>query len=337
MIRVGVIRGGISSEYDVSLATGGTVLSHLRSDKMSGKYKPIDILIDKNGAWHTNGRPTTLDQVSDSVDVVFNALHGDFGEDGSLQKILDQAGIPYTGSTAYPSSIGYNKALAKEQFESLGINTPRSIFYRPQEEGDLVSIEERAKDRATHIWKKIPPPWVVKPASSGSSFGVKICRTYPELVSALIAGIEDATDLLVEEMIEGKEATVAVVEGFRGMPVYTLPPIEIRIPSSKAFFDYDAKYTGISEEICPGNFTMAEKKELERLASLIHTGLGLSHYSRSDFIIHPKKGIYALEVNTLPGLTDTSLTPKALVAVGSTLPEFLDHILTLAMRKRLTM
>lgn len=334
MIRIGVIRGGISKEYDVSLATGGTVLSHLRSDTLKKKYIPFDILIDKSGAWHMNGRPTTLDQVSNSVDVVFNALHGDFGEDGSLQQLLDQAGIPYTGSTAYPSSIGYNKALAKEQFTLLGINTPRSVFYRPQEEDDLESINDRAKDRATHIWKKIPPPWVVKPASSGSSFGVKICRTYSELVSALIASMEERIDLLIEELIEGKEATVAVVEEFRGMPTYTLPPIEIRIPSSKSFFDYDAKYTGISEEICPGNFTMTEKKELERLAGLIHNGLNLSHYSRSDFIIHPKKGIYALEVNTLPGLTDASLTPKALTAVGSTLPEFLDHIISLALRPK---
>lgn len=333
MIRVGVIRGGISSEYDVSLATGGNVLSHLRSDKMNEKYKTIDILIDKDGVWHINGRPTDLEQVSKSVDVIFNALHGDFGEDGKLQQMLDQWNIPYTGSGAFASALGYNKALAKEQFSRLGIKTANHVVFMADEENPYPSIEELAQKRAKLVWQKFAPPWVVKPQSSGSSFGVKICKTFGELVDALKIGIESNMNILVEEMIDGKEATVAVVEGLRGKDFYTLPPIEIRIPKTKTFFDYDAKYSGISEEICPGNFTREEKEELERLASLIHTGLNLSHYSRSDFIVHPKRGIYALEVNTLPGLTDESLTPKALSAVGATMPEFLDHIIKLALNR----
>ncbi len=333
MIRVGVIRGGISSEYDVSLNTGGNVLSHLRSDKMNQKYTPIDILIDRDGAWHINGRPTKLEKVSNSVDVIFNALHGDFGEDGKLQQMLDQWNIPYTGSGAFASALGYNKVLAKEQFSRLGIKTPQYFACEVKKNDTNQNIEDIAIIQARAVWQKFGAPWVVKPKSSGSSFGVKICKTFPELVKAISVGLIENNNILVEEMIEGKEATVGVVEGLRGKDFYTLPPIEIRIPKTKVFFDYDAKYSGISEEICPGNFTNEEKAELERLASIIHTGLNLSHYSRSDFIVHPRKGIYALEVNTLPGLTDESLTPKALNAVGATMPEFLDHIIKLALHK----
>lgn len=334
MIRVGVIRGGISSEYDVSLNTGANVLSHLRGDKMNEKYKPIDILIDKNGAWHVNGTPTTIEAVSKKVDVIFNALHGDFGEDGKVQQMLEQWNIPYTGSGPFASALGYNKVLAKEQFSRLGIKTPQYVLYEPSEFDSSVSIEEIALKRARNVWQKFGAPWVVKPASSGSSFGVKICKTFPELVEAITVGINENSSLLIEEMIKGKEATVGAVEGFRGENIYTLPPIEIRVPKHKTFFDYDAKYSGISEEICPGNFSSDEKEELQRLASLIHSGLNLSHYSRSDFIVNPKKGIYALEVNTLPGLTDESLTPKALYAVGSTMPEFISHIISLAIDRK---
>ena len=333
MIRVGVVRGGISSEYDVSLKTGANVLSHLQGDKLNHKYKAIDILIDKDGAWHVKGKPVTMDQVSHSVDVIFNALHGDFGEDGKIQQILDQWSIPYTGSGSFASAIGYNKILAKERFAQIGVKTPQYLVYESYKEDSGESVEDYAKRTAKSIWEKLPPPWVVKLPSSGSSVGVQICKTFPELVDALAGSESSDGTILIEEMIEGKEATVPVVDSFRGQKYYVLPPVEIRVPKHKTFFDYDAKYSGISEEICPGNFTREEKDELERLASLIHTGLNLDHYSRSDFIIHPRKGIYALEVNTLPGLTDESITPRAIRAVGASMPEFIDHILGLALKR----
>ena len=182
------------------------------------------------------------------------------------------------------------------------------------------------------IHDKLSPPCILKPLSGGSSVGMRICKTYIDLVNAFLEGINMETDILVEEVIEGKEATVGVINNFRDKSVYVLPTIEIRIPKNKSFFDFEAKYTGVSEEVCPGNFSNTEKEELSRLAGLIHTGLNLDHYSRSDFIVHPKKGIYALEVNTLPGLTDESLIPKMLNAVGSDIPTFIDHIITLALK-----
>ena len=332
MIKVGVIRGGISGEYEVSLKTGSNVLSHLRGDRLKNLYKPIDIFIDKDGIWHINGKPVSISDVFHSVDVVFNALHGNFGEDGKVQQILDQWKIPYTGSSAFASALGYNKILTKEQFLLLGIKTPNYLVL-PKYEINDGDIDYYSSKISKQIHDKLSPPWIIKPISGGSSIGIIVCRTYPDLVNAFLNGVNIETDVLVEELIDGKEATVGVIDNFRNQKVYVLPPTEINIPKNKSFFDFESKYNGFSEEICPGNFTNEEKRELERLATLIHTGLNLNHYSRSDFIIHPKKGIYALEVNTLPYLADESLIPKMLNAVGSDVPFFIDHIIKLALRK----
>lgn len=334
MIKVGVIRGGISGEYEVSLASGAQVLEHLRGDILRDKYKAIDIYIDRDGIWHINGIPTTIDKVAPKVDVIINALHGDYGEDGKVQQLLEQWHIPYTGSGPFASAIGYNKFLTKKEFDKLGIKTPKHLLfpaYQDEFDGPRTKYPER---KAREVWEKLPPPWIVKPLTGGSSMGVHVCRTFEDLISAFDESIDQKVSVLVEEFIKGKEATVGVINNFRNQKIYTLPPIEIRIPKTSAFFDNEVKYNGKSQEICPGNFSQEEKVELEHLASLIHSGLGLSHYSRSDFIVHPQKGIYALEVNTLPGLTGESLMPKALRAVGSDLPEFIEHIIKLARERK---
>ena len=334
MIKVGVIRGGISGEYEVSLASGAQVLEHLRSDKMNKKYKPIDIFIDRDGIWHVGGIPTTIDKIVHKVDVVINALHGDYGEDGKIQQLLEQWKIPYTGSGPLASAIGYNKLLTKQEFTKLGINTPRHILFPVYQEDFDGPKDLYAVRKAREVLERLPPPWIVKPLAGGSSVGMRICKSFQSLIEAFQIGVNEKVSIIVEEFIKGKEATVGVINNFRDKDVYTLPPIEIRIPKTSDFFDNEVKYNGQSQEICPGNFTDEEKRELERLASLIHTGLDLNHYSRSDFIIHPKKGIFALEVNTLPGLTGESLMPKAIRAVGSDLSEFIEHIIKLAQDRK---
>jgi D-alanine-D-alanine ligase len=175
-------------------------------------------------------------------------------------------------------------------------------------------------------------PAVVKPASSGSSVGVSIVRTHPELFDALLLASEHGDTIVIEEYIPGIEATCGVIEGFRGHDLYVLPPVEIR--PHNGFFDYQAKYEGKSQEIVPATFSESLKKDLEALAQKVHHVLGLRHYSRSDFIIHPRRGIYVLETNTLPGLTPESLVPKALRAVGSDVHELVDHLIGLALHKK---
>jgi len=314
-----VLRGGLSHEYEVSLKTGGSVLQHLPSEK----YAAQDILIEKSGVWHLRGMPTTPARVFNQVDVVFNALHGEYGEDGTVQRILDTFGIPYTGSGTLGSAVAMNKALAKEHLQSLNIKTPQH---------KVLEVTDDLEERVFEIFRKQSPPLVVKPCTGGSSVGVTIAKSYEALLQSVYKAFEYAPKVLIEEYIKGREATCGVIEHFREKELYSMLPIEIIPPQENNFFDYDAKYSGKTQEICPGNFSVEEKDELQRLAKEVHETLGLRHYSRSDFIVSPK-GIYFLEVNTLPGLTSESLVPKSLEAVGCSFPEFLDHLVTLALRK----
>jgi D-alanine-D-alanine ligase len=174
---------------------------------------------------------------------------------------------------------------------------------------------------------------IVKPASSGSSVGISFVKDFLNFESAIREAFKHSNSVIVEEYITGKEATCGVIDSYRNYDYYPLPPVEI-IPHEGTFFDYASKYEGKSNEIVPGNFTDQEKKEIERLAVEAHKGLGLRHYSRSDFIIHPHRGVFILETNTLPGLTEESLILKALESVGATLEHFLDHVVQLALSRK---
>jgi D-alanine-D-alanine ligase len=317
--RVGVLRGGPSSEYEVSLKSGKSVI-----DSLSEKYEVIDIFISKEGIWHYLGAPIQPEKIFKKIDVVFNALHGAYGEDGTVQKILDQFSVPYTGSKALASAISMNKILSKKVYKNYNLKTPLHV---------VINKKNNNSAEILRIFKSFPIPAVVKPASGGSSIGTSIAKTLSELEKSVVDALQYSDEVLIEEYIAGKEATCAVVDNFRNESVYSLLPIEIRKPADSAFFDYNAKYLGKSEEICPGNFTAVEKEMIQKIAKEAHKALGLRHYSRSDFIIHPKRGIYILETNTLPGLTSESLLPKSLLAVGCSLPDFLDHLINLAVSK----
>lgn len=321
--RVGVLRGGPSDEYDVSLKSGSAVLSALAHEKFVDKYAVHDIFIDKDGLWHMAGLPVPSEKVFAQTDVLVNALHGAYGEDGKLQALLDEHGVVYTGSRALASAVAMNKALSKKVFSQHGIKTPRH------------SVVKSASDAVIReIFITFSLPLIVKPAASGSSVGVFLIRSFPALGPAIYEALKHSSSVLVEEYISGREATVGVIEHFRGEPLYALPVIEIR--HGRDFFDYEAKYSDVNgaEEIVPGHFSTEEKASLERLAKDVHSTLGLRHYSRADFIVSPRRGIYTLEANTLPGLTSASLIPKALAAVGSSLPDFLDHIIGLALAEK---
>lgn len=318
--KVGVLRGGPSSEYEVSLKTGKSVM-----DNLADRYEVLDIFIDKNGVWHYLGTPVEPEKVFKKVDVIFNALHGAYGEDGTVQKLLDYFRVPYTGSTALASAVGMNKALSKKVYKNFNLKTPIHA---------TVSKKDDLSAEVIKLFKSFPMPAVVKPINGGSSVATAIVKTLSELEAAVYEALKYSDQALVEEFIAGKEATCGVVDNFRNETIYALLPIEIRKPKESAFFDYQAKYGGGSEEICPGNFTAREKEVIQNMSKEAHQALGLRHYSRSDFIIHPKRGIYILETNTLPGLTSESLLPKSLKAVGCSLPDFLDHLIQLALEKK---
>jgi D-alanine-D-alanine ligase len=232
--------------------------------------------------------------------------------------------VPYTGSTALASAVGMNKVLSKKIYKNYDLKTPLHV---------TISKKDDLSGETINLFKSFPMPAVVKPVSGGSSVGTAIAKTLPDLENAVAEALKYSDQALIEEYISGKEATCGVIDNFRNEAVYALLPVEIRKPNESDFFDYQAKYGGLSQEICPGNFTAKEKETIQKMAKEAHKALGLRHYSRSDFIINPRRGIYILETNTLPGLTGESLLPKSLKAVGCSLPDFLDHLISLALSK----
>ena len=316
-IRVGVLRGGPSSEYDISLITGQSILDNLSKDK----YRPKDIFISKDGIWHNDGLPVDIDRLSRTIDVAVIAMHGKYGEDGQVQKLLEHFKIPYVGSRPAPSALAMNKIITKEIFRKNGIKTPFGININKDNIPDNIP---------GYVFSKMAGPWIVKPSDGGSSVGTTLVRNINDLQGAVNLAFDFGDTVMIEEFIKGREATCGVIDDFRGYKHYTLLPIEIIKPRERDFFDRQCKYDGTTREVCPGDFSMKDKKTIQELSLKIHNIMGLSHYSRSDFILSPR-GIYALEVNTLPGLTPESLFPKALKAVGCGYDKFLDHLIELAL------
>ncbi|MDO8566926.1 MAG: D-alanine--D-alanine ligase [bacterium] len=316
---VGVLRGGPSREHAVSLKSGAAILANLPEER----YTARDIYIDRSGQWHDRGRPTSPERILRQIDVALIGLHGEYGEDGEVQKLLERFGIPYAGTDSFGSYLAMHKLMAKERAKETGLLTPESRYIERTEDSAAMAHE---------IIRNFHQPVVVKPVGWGSSIGVSIVGGYaPVLLAIEKLFFEGASSVIVEEYIRGQEATAGVVEGLRGEVLYTLPVIEI-IPPTGDFFSYGAKYSGATREVCPGNFSRVAREEIQRVTKVVHRALGLRHYSRSDFIVAPK-GVYYLETNTLPGLTAESLMPKSLAAVGVTLRDFLTHLVNLALSR----
>jgi D-alanine-D-alanine ligase len=317
---IGVLRGGPSREHEVSLKTGHAIAQNLDTSK----YTVRDIYIDRNGQWFERGRAVSPAQALAAIDVAIIGLHGEYGEDGEIQKLLEAHGVPYTGSDPMGSFLAMHKMMAKQRAIELGIKTPK---YRFVDSGDqAVAIAREVHHSFMH-------PVVVKPVRWGSSVGVTLAHGYAELLTAITNLLSDGSGgVLIEELIRGREATAGVVEDLRGEKLYALPTVEIVPPEKAKFFDYSVKYDGSTQEISPGRFSKEETEEMYRIARAMHEGLGLRHYSRSDFIVSPR-GIYYLETNTLPGMTEQSLLPQSLAAIGVKFNDFLDHLVRLALAR----
>ncbi len=317
-IVVGVLRGGPSNEHEVSLKSGEVVLSNLPKN-----FLGMDILISKEGQWSLNNRVLSPQSILSRVDVCFNALHGTFGEDGGVQKILDEACVPYTGPGRFGAALSMNKYLTKNYLEIPMVSFAKNV---------ILSSNSLEPFDPNSVLDQLGLPVVVKPVMSGSSVGVRVVSSVGELEEAVKEGFKHSSSVMVEEYIEGREATCGVLESFQNKNIFPLSPVEIIPPVDHNFFDYQAKYSGESREICPGDFSVNDIQIMQNASVLAHQTLGLQHYSRTDFIIHPERGIFFLETNSLPGLSPTSLLPLSLKEAGLELPDFFEHVIDLALR-----
>src|SRR3989344_1382696 len=337
LIKVGVLMGGPSSEHEVSLATGQNVCEGLDRSK----YESLAVKILKTGPWTLNGKPTTADKVFQACDVVFNALHGYYGEDGKVQALLDHNEVRYTGSGVAASALAMDKFHSREIFKLAGFNVPKTL--------KLLKGENYSARLQFFINKITKLPVVVKPCSNGSSVGVAIVEDPAQsnsadhqqrgrtlsvastsgLNKAIAAAFKLDREVLVEEFIKGRELTCGVLDNFGGENFAALPVTEIIPVKNHKFFNYQAKYkTGHANELTPAPLDDTLYKKAQDTAVKAHQVLGCKGYSRTDMIFKNGNGtIYVLETNTLPGLTTTSLLPQAAKAAGLTFGQLLDKII----------
>ena len=298
-----VLMGGPSAEAEVSRRTGAAIAEALIS-----KGYHVSTL-------ELNPRTVLQDIENLKGDVVFNAIHGRYGEDGALQGALEMAEIPYTGSGIMAHSVGMNKKVSKDVFKGAHIPTAESISYN----GNLQSKEDIIKD----IESKFSLPVVLKPATQGSSIGVTIVKEENQLTKAVTEALTYDPILVVEQYLNGREFTVSVLDG------KALAIIEIRPHSGE--YDYTSKYTaGATDYLVPAPISADMTKEMQAIGELVYREVQASGAIRVDVMTDDKDNMYVLEYNTIPGMTATSLVPKAAKEVGIDFPELCEKILLTA-------
>lgn len=342
-MKIVVLCGGISSERDVSITSGTMVAQALRErghqvvllDSFFGFPEPYDKpedLFTKDNAFEpvlVGEKEPDIEKIKASrkqannsilgdnvfeicraADITFFALHGEDGENGTLQAAFDVAGIRYTGCGCLGSAIAMNKEVSKKLFRQAGIGTPDGITVHPDEKP----------------YADVGFPCVVKPCSGGSSVGTSIVQTREEYEAALELAFQYEKAVLVEQYIKGREFTVGIMDG-KAMPVVEIIP-------KAGFYDYKNKYqAGLTTELCPAPIDKDLTERMQRLAEKADRELMGEVYSRIDFLMDEKGELYCLEANTLPGMTPTSLVPQMAQAEGKSFGELCEEIIAISMKK----
>lgn len=335
-MKITVLMGGTSSERDVSIATGLRVADGLRQrghdvetlDTARGTLteKEEKALLEKGNVVKTQPpsqhelarmAAETLPQMLRALpklkeaDLVFLGLHGGYGEDGTIQALLDMAGITYTGSGHLASALAMDKDLSKHLFRRAGVQTANWLMARRDEP-------------AEELPAKLGLPVVVKPSKQGSTVGLSIVKRREELAPAIADAFEYDDEVMIEQFVAGRELTVGIL-GDEALPVGEIIP-------KHEIYDYECKYTpGMAEEVFPAQISSDRAREAQDLARRAFQALKLRGYARIDFRMTEDGGLYCLEANTLPGMTQTSLIPQGAAAAGISFPELCERIALLAL------
>ena len=322
---IAIIMGGYSSEFEISLKSGGVVYQYLNSDL----YRPFRIHIYRNEWYYVNdaGKKLPVDKNDFSIttengkqtfDCVFNAIHGTPGEDGLLQAYFELLNIPQTSCNYYQAALTFNKRDLLSALKPYGIKSAPSYFLN---RGD--AIDEEA------IVAKVGLPCFVKANKAGSSFGISKVYEKSKLKAAIDNAYKEDDEIIIEAFLDGTEVSVGVIM-YQGRPI-VLPITEI--VTENDFFDYEAKYEGKSEEITPARISDTQEKQVVELAKRAYQVLKMKGYSRSEFIIVDDEP-FMLEMNTTPGLTTESILPKQAQAAGISLTELFGSAIVEALNAR---
>lgn len=308
-MKIGVLYGGVSGEREVSLASGKGIIQALKANNHDV------IAIDFN--------PNDLSEIINlDVDLVFIGLHGKHGEDGKVQGLLEMLGMPYVGSGVLASALAMDKSKAKQIFGLHDIPIAKSNVYSLKDTAAIEAAE-------TSIKSNFEVPFVIKPNSEGSTLGLTIIKDEKQIREALINAQKSDDYAIIEQFVDGIELTVPV-KGKIGEEV-ALPIIEI-VPKNE-LYDYESKYTeGGSEHIIPARISEEMTSKIKEYAVKAHQALGCETYSRADFILTKENVPFILEVNTLPGMTSTSLFPDAADKVGLSYEEMIEEFVNLSIK-----
>ncbi len=313
-INLALLSGGISSEREVSLKSGGEVYDALDKDKYNiTRYDPATDI--KN-----------LVNNADNIDVAMVILHGPNGEDGTVQGLLDLLKIPYQCAGVMGNAIAMNKLVSKKLYTLENIPTPDYLSLSSIKELNMAEIEKKFNFPQT--------PLVVKPVCAGSSVGMSIVKKRDDLPGAVDTAFDNDENIIIEKYIKGVELTCGVMGN---KDIEPMPVIEIVPGAEYEFFNYEAKYVaGATNEICPARIDDNIKKEVQMLAVKAHKTLFLKGYSRTDFIMEKSSStrLFVLETNTIPGMTATSLFPQQAEVAGYPFPVLLDRLIELALETR---
>jgi D-alanine-D-alanine ligase len=341
-VNIIVLAGGLSAERNVSLATSKAIAKTLREsghtvkviDPVYGSVQPDEDVIFEGRLTVGQEFPTAEElnnysnrkviecinsNLFDNTDIVFLGLHGKFGEDGRIQSLLEMRGVKYTGSGVTSSAMAMDKNISKIIFNHYDIPTPKWLMLKKGV--DVLQVDEIIKLESGY-------PAVIKPNDEGSTVGLSIVQPDVEdaqLPDALEKAFSYSANVMVEEFIPGRELTVAIL-GDEVLPIVEIKPKE-------GFYDYEHKYTkGMTEYICPADLPQEMAQHIREKSLIAHKALCCKAYSRVDFRLNSKGEYFCLEINTLPGMTELSLVPKAASAVGMTFPELLNKIIELSLK-----
>ncbi|MGI8760476.1 MAG: D-alanine--D-alanine ligase family protein [Jatrophihabitantaceae bacterium] len=352
-IRVAVVYGGRSSEHGISVLSAGSVIAALDP----AKYDVVPVGITPAGAWMLTGadpealrisgrvlpqvrtgtavvlpgdpsaaglvsvEPGAGVRVLESVDVVFPVLHGRFGEDGTIQGLLEMAGVPYVGPGVFASAAAMDKEFTKKLLGAEGLDVGRYAVIRRPEEVSTVDLQH------------LGLPVFVKPARAGSSVGITKVRAWADLPDAVASAFEHDSKVLVEAAVTGREVECGVLEDDSGRPVASVPA-EIRVVRGHDWYDFEAKYLDDACEFdVPARLPAGVTERLQDAACRAFVALGCAGLSRVDFFVTPDGGVVVNEVNTMPGFTEISMFPRMWAASGVDYPALVDRLVAAAVRR----
>ena len=321
--NIAIIMGGYSSEVEISLKSGNVVYNNLPKEKyncfrvhiLKDKWVVVD---DDLNEFPINKHDFTfvLNDKKIEFDCVFNAIHGDPGENGVILAYFELIGIKHTSAPFYQMALTFNKRDCLSVVKEYGIKTAKSVYLN---KGDEINEDE--------IINKVGLPCFVKPNNAGSSFGISKAKTKNEILPSIEKAFREDSAILIEEFLDGPEITIGVLEYENKIKV--LPMTEI--VTDNDFFDYEAKYLGKSEEITPAMISDRTHEKLKKIAKKVYKSLNMSGISRTEYILVNDKP-YFLEINTVPGLTEASLIPQQAEAAGISLEELFHNAIEMALK-----